>query len=604
MGAIIAQKTVSGPKALYFVVFRRTGVGIFSRTLSGNGEREIQETLFSGLLSGIMTFADEMIGGPISVLKIEDKDVILEGETDSDIVFCLVASRDDPAVRRLMQDIRTRFQLRFGALSQLGFEFEEKSLESFGLELDRMVENWQRDVSQSVLIRGLSFCLFEHEKWHELSCELSLAFALASKKRRTIKGGLLKRKKESMTRFVRLLLPCYLVPIEGLGFAIASPFFASETDLRMMNPKPLEEFYKRAKEENDAIALLKEAVFQVVLPKDSLGVKTANFALRADFKAALKGLRLIPGWNSLKLPTQNEKNFVEDVSSKLASAFQSQSKMRSFLEESRNLILTRFQRYEEELKKEIFQLEDKFRKEREKLSKEIDEKVALILEKQKEKRVGYMRNQKDKLADLDRETDKMIEAEERRLTKHDQMRENIVGTSQSQIEDARRLLRNLDAWSEQTIKITLELDDEIKSSLIPPKQLIDIFQTNIPGEINEDAIEGALRIYIPFYVIAYSAAGNTREEVIGPGKASKDSDDFGFALWDAMQQAACSAWDQVSTNIEFVRNLDSFNIIRFPDARSLIVDGLRKLKDDWKFIDEKSYERLMVNCKQLFKPKT
>lgn len=604
MGATIAQEIVSGPKALYFVIFRRTGVGIFSRTLSGNGEKEIQETLFSGLLSGIMTFADEMIGGPISVLKIEDKDVILEGETDSDIVFCLVATRDDPAVRRLLQDIRTRFQLRFGALSQLGFEFEEQLIASFGIELDRMVESWERDVAQSVSIRGLSFCLFEHQKWHELSCELSLAFALASKKRRTIKEGLLKRKKESITRFVRLLLPCYLVPIEGLGFAIASPFFAGTTDLRMINPEPLVEFYTKTQEEKDAIALLKEAVFQVILPRDSLGAKTANFALRAEFKTALKGLRLIPGWNSLKLPTQNEKSFVEEVSNNLTSAFQSQSKMRSLVEESRNLILNRFQRYEKEVKKEIFRLEDKFRKEGETISKEIDEKVVLILKKQKEKRAGYTRYQKDKFADLDRETDKMIEAEERRLTKHDQMRENIIGTSQTQIEDARRLLRNLDAWSEQTIKTTLELDDEIKSSLIPPKQLIDIFQTNIPGEINENAIEGAIRLFIPFYVIAYSTTGDAREEVISPGKTSKDSNDFGFVPWDAMYQAACSAWDQISTNIDFVRNLDSFNIIRAPDARSLIVDGLRKLKDDWKLIDEKSYERLIVNCKQSFKPNT
>ncbi|MHA2499188.1 MAG: hypothetical protein ACXAEL_06450 [Candidatus Hodarchaeales archaeon] len=604
MGATIAPETVLGPKALYFVIFRRTGIGIFSRTLSGNGEKEIQETLFSGLLSGIMTFADEMIGGAISVLKIEDKDVILEGETDSDIVFCLVATRDDPAVRRLMPDIRTRFQLRFGALSQLGFEFEEQALASFGLELDRMVENWEKDVAQSVLIRGLSFCFFEHQQWHELSCELSLAFALASKKRRTIKGGLLKRKKESIARFVRLLLPCYLVPIEGLGFAIASPFFLGASDLRMMSPEPLVDFYTKAKEEKDAIALLKEAVFQVVLPKDSLGAKTANFAFRAEFKAALKGLRLIPGWNSLKLPIKNKKSFVEEVSSNLASAFQFQSKIRSLLEESRNLILTRFQRYEEQVKKEIFQLEEKFRKEREEVSKEVDEKVVVILKKQKEKRAGYTRYEKDKFADLDWETDKMIEAEERRLAKHDQKRENRIGTSQTQIKDARRLLRNLDARSEQTIKATLELDDEIKSSLIPPKQLIDIFQENIPGAINESALEGAIRIFIPFYVIAYSATGDTREEVISPGRGSKDSSNFGFEPWEAMHQAACSAWDQISTNIEFVRKLDSFNIIRAPDARSLIVDGLRKLKDDWKMIDEKSYERLIVNCKQLFKPNT
>jgi hypothetical protein len=604
VGAKTAQETVSGPKALYFVIFRRTGIGIFSRTLSGNGEREIQETLFSGLLSGIMTFADEMIGGPISVLKIEDKEVILEADADSDIVFCLVASRDDPAVRRLLQDIRTRFQLRFGALSQLGFEFEEQALASFGLELDLMVENWEKDVSQSVLVRGLSFCLFKHQQKYELSYELSLAFALASKKRQNIKGGLLKRKKESITRFVRLLLPCYLVPIEGLGFAIASPFFAGVTDLRMINPEPLVEFHTKAKEGKDAIALLKEAVFQVVLPKDPLGSKTANFALRAEFKAALKGLQLIPGWNSLKLPVQNTKSFVEEVSTNLTSAFQSQSKIRSLVEESRNLIQTQFQKYEEQAKKEIFQLEDKFRKEREELSKEIDEKVVLILKKQKEKRAGYTRYEKNRLADLDWETDKMIEAEERRLSKHDQMRENIVGTSQTQIEDARRLLRNLDAWSEQTIKTTLELDDEIKSSLIPPKQLVDILHTNIPGKINASNTGGAIRIFIPFYVTAYSANGATREEVISPGKASKDSDSFGFVPWAAMNHAARLAWDQISTNIEFVRNLDSFDIIKAPDACSLIVDGLRKLKDDWKLIDEKSYERLVVNCRQLFKPNT
>jgi len=132
---------------LHFIVFRRTGVSIYSKSFApGENGKEIQETLFSGLLSGLMAFADETIGGQIRTLQLEDKRVILEG-TNSDTVFCLVATRDDTDIQRLLSDIKIRFRLRFGEFDHIGFEFDVQMLDSFGKELDRIVERWKREVA-------------------------------------------------------------------------------------------------------------------------------------------------------------------------------------------------------------------------------------------------------------------------------------------------------------------------------------------------------------------------------------------------------------------------------------------------------------------------
>lgn len=602
------QNTTYEPKALYFVIFRRTGVGIFSRTFSRDkNEREIQETLFSGLLSGIMSFTNEMIGEQISSFKMKEKHVILEG-SDTDIVFCLVATRDDPNVRRLLFDIEARFQLRFGKLSQLGFEFEEKALESFGSELDRMVESWEKEIAKSVLVRGLSFGLFEVHECQNLPCEIALAFILAWNRRRTVKSGLFKKKKESLKRFVRLLFPCYLVPIEGLGFIIASPFFSDQSDLRKVDLTSLKKLHKDTQERKDTISLLKEAVFQVVLPKDNLGAKTADFSFRTDFKTALGALMLIPSWNTVRLPVRDERGFIQEISNCLTSAFQIHAEARILVENTLIKITDRFQEYEKELKQEIILLEKKFRKEKGKLSNEIDAKVAGLLKKHKDKRAEYTRKQRESeshisnshIAALDWETDQMIEVEENRLIKHDQKRINALEALEMQIEDVRRLLRNLKVWSEQANKMTTELDKNLETSLIPPKHLMDIFQENVANEIMEDKIEGAIRIFFPFYAITYVSNGEKREEIIGPGTISIESNRHKFAPWNAMSQAARSAWDQVSRDIELVRNLDTINLLKNPDARSLILDGLRKLRKNTKIMEEKVYKGLVEGCRVAF----
>ncbi|MFQ5978261.1 MAG: hypothetical protein ACE5OZ_09045 [Candidatus Heimdallarchaeota archaeon] len=608
MGEEESQNTTHEPKALYFVIFRRTGVGIFSRTLSRdkNG-REIQETLFSGLLSGIMTFADEMIGGQISSFKIEEKYVILEG-SDTDIVFCLVATRDDPNVRQLLFDIEARFQLRFGELSQLGFEFEEQALESFGLELDRMVESWEKEISKSIMVRGLSFSLFKIHECQNLPCEIALAFSFAWNRRKTVKSGLFKKKPESLKRFVRLFFPCYLVPIEGLGFAIASPFFSDQSDLRKVDLSSLKKLHKDIQERKNTISLLKEAVFQVVLPKDNLGAKTADFSFRADFKTGLGALMLIPSWNTVQLPVRDEGRFIQEISNVLTSAFQIHAEARTLVENTWTKINNRFQGFEKELKQEIIQLEEKFRKEREEISLEIDAKVAKLLKKHKDKRAEYTRKQRESeshisnsyLTSLDWETDQKIEVEENRLIKHDQKRSNALEALEMQIEDVRRLFRNLKAWCEQANKMTIELDKNLETSLIPPKHLMDIFQANVADEILDDRIEGAIRIFFPFYAITYVSNGEKREEIIGPGKISIEGNRHKFIPWNAMSQAASSAWDQVSRDIKLVRNLDNINLLKNPETRSLILDGLRKLRKKTKIMEEKVYKGLVEGCRVAF----
>ncbi|MFX0117033.1 MAG: hypothetical protein ACFFB3_20975 [Candidatus Hodarchaeota archaeon] len=608
MGPEEAHDVEIGPRVLYFVIFRRTGVGILSRTFSsGKNGKEIQETLFSGLLSGIMTFADEMIGGQISSFKIEDKYIILEG-TSSDIVFCLVTTRDDPLVRQLLFDIEKHFQLRFGELSQLGFEFEERVLESFGLELDKMVEIWEKEVTQSALIRGLAFFFFENQKHQNLACETSLAFLIAWMRRRSVKTGLFKKKQECMVRIVRLLLPCYLVPIEGLGFAIASPFFFDQSDLRIVDFNSLERLYKEIDDKKDTVSLLKEAAFQVVLPRVRIETKVADFSFRMDFKSAIGALMPIPSWNSTKLPVREERDFAENIATSLKNALQIHSRVRSLLKDSQTRISNRFKEYEKEMKNEILQLEEKFRREREKLSKEVDAKVASLLKEQKQKSAEYIRHQRElgdqitkkRLSALEREIDQLIETEEGRLIKHDQNRKNVIETLEAQLEDARRLLRNLDSWSEQATKMTNELDKDIEASLIPPKQLMDIFRENTADETRKDKIGGIIQIFIPFYVATYSTNGKTREEVIAPGRPSKEGNRLRYAPWQGIYEQICSAWEQVSRDIELVRNLDKTNIIRDPDARNIILDGFRRLKDDVKLIDEKTYENLVKGCRWTF----
>jgi len=194
----------------------------------------------------------------------------------------------------------------------------------------------------------------------------------------------------------------------------------------------------------------------------------------------------------------------------------------------------------------------------------------------------------------------MIAAEEDRLLQHVRKRKNLTRSYQSLIEDARLLLRNQEAWSEQTTEVAFSLDNELKESLIPPKRLMEVLQGYKQDEFEKSQINGAFRLFIPFYLATFSIEGQTREEIISPGQVTKGASSLTFRSWEAIGLAVRHGWDKVSKDLQFLRNLEKSNLIKNRHARSLILDGLRSLKDKDNIIDKKTYENLVEGVRLAF----
>ncbi len=592
------------PQPLHFVIFRKTGVGIFSKTfLAAKEKGDIQETLFSGLLSGIMTFADEMIGGQINTLKIENKYVILEG-TDSDIVFCLVATSNNEAIRELLSDIETRFQLRFGELSKLGFEFKKEALKSFDQELDRMVERWEKDIAKLLFVKGIPLCNTEKRIDQSLAFELSLAFSLAQKNRKLVKKSMFRKVEEIPKQLIRFAIPYNIIPINESDFIITSNYFNVESDIYTANSSQVEKLLNKIESESNIISLLKTTIFQTNLPQQMRKLEVGSLKLREEFKLFIDSITSIPLWNSIKLPLKNETDLKKHIIESINSVFQSNEKSRLLVVELKNLLLNRFKRYEQDSRQELLELEGKYRKEREKLVVEVDSKVEEIFRKQKVKKQRFQQEEdielrNEKLAALDYEIDPQIEAQESRLQKLDQMTKGHINSIQSHLEDGRLLLRNLEMWNEDVVKTLTNLDKNIKSSFIPPKQVLSI--PHIQEQNDSEAIikDGTIHFWIPFYLVTFSSNGDKRDYLITPGYEMKKSEDDKFLFWEELRSEIHSVWDNISNDPGILRKLENKNLLNSEDARGLILDGLRLLNKEG-FLDKKEFEYLTDSCRIAF----
>ena len=195
-----------------FYVLLKSGESLFHKVY---GENRVDESLFSGFLGAVYTFAREIGHGDIKTMEMGDAKFICE--VSGKLIFVVVVEKEDneQEIKNFLRFSINAFLNRFGKEIE-GWRGDVTVFRSFSEDLDVLVEDYQMK-SLPGKVRLAPFLRDDSNDLSPYPFDIEVASVVSLLEDVRSRGGGLFRKRapEELTGVVRVLWPLWIVPYKN-----------------------------------------------------------------------------------------------------------------------------------------------------------------------------------------------------------------------------------------------------------------------------------------------------------------------------------------------------------------------------------------------------